>query len=242
MGAKFSVALCDDLQREYCRYKNGEDGINRNIINRILRYGAATSITNEAQLARIGYAPDSSLRMQLRKNSLIHQSVEELAGKTIYKIVLSDSRDEFPYVNVMDDAEPVKPMTGGCFFRDMPREKAKRHIAELCASAKRSILIYDAYLDRDPGPVTDLLSTFLPDRKLDIIHHPGQLPPDMQARLKRLHSNFTFVEKVMPTHHDRYIIVDDKIEIILTSGFYNLATTVKELTYIVRECPSSRFA
>ncbi len=117
MGAKFSVALCDDLQREYCRYKNGEDGINRNIINRILRYGAATSITNEAQLARIGYAPDSNLRMQLRKNSLKDQSVEELAGKTIYKIVLSDSRDDFPYVNVMDDAEPVKPMTGGCFFQ-----------------------------------------------------------------------------------------------------------------------------
>lgn len=241
MGAKFSVALCDDLQREYCRYKNGEKGFNRNKVNRILRYGAATSITNVAQLTRLGYPPDSNLKKMLINNSLTDQSVEELAGKTIYKIVLSDSRDDFPYVNVMDDAEPVKPMTGGCFFRDMPREKAKRHIAELCAAAKLSILIYDAYLDRDPGPVTDLLGTILPDRNLDIIHHPGQLPPDMQARLKRLHSDFTFVEKIMPTHHDRYIIVDDKIEIILTSGFYNLATTVKELTYIVRECPKPRF-
>lgn len=85
MGAKFSVALCDDLQLEYCRYKNRER-FDRNKVNRILRYGAATSITNEAQLTRIGYAPDSSLRMQLRKNSLKDQSVEELAGKTIYKI------------------------------------------------------------------------------------------------------------------------------------------------------------
>lgn len=241
MCAKFSVALCDDLQLEYCRYKNRDNGFNRNKINRILRYGAATSITNEAQLARIGYPPDSSLKMLLRKNSLTDQSVEELAGKTIYKIVLSDSRDDFPYVNVMNDAEPVQPMTGGCFFRNMPRDKAKKHIAELCASAKRSILIYDAYLDRDPGPVMDLLGAILPDKKLDIIHHPEQLTADMQNRLRLLHSAFTFVPKDLLTHHDRYIIVDDKTEIILTSGFYNLATTVKELTYIVRECRHPRF-
>ncbi|EJH2022155.1 hypothetical protein NCV10_001948, partial [Campylobacter jejuni] len=35
--------------------------------------------------------------------------------------------------------------------------------------------------------------------------------------------------------HDRYIIVDKKIQIILTSGIDNLMNIKKDFTYIIRE-------
>ena len=36
-------------------------------------------------------------------------------------------------------------------------------------------------------------------------------------------------------YHDRYLLIDDKIEIILTSGFDYLFDENKEFTYIVRK-------
>lgn len=43
----------------------------------------------------------------------------------------------------------------------------------------------------------------------------------------RIHQNFKNL-------HDRYLIIDNKIEIILTSGIDNLIDDSKDFTYIVR--------
>ena len=42
------------------------------------------------------------------------------------------------------------------------------------------------------------------------------------------------------THHDRYIVIDNKMEIILSSGFMYLELTGKELTYVVRPVQENR--
>ena len=58
------------------------------------------------------------------------------------------------------------------------------------------------------------------------------MPADCADRLSR--NNF-------PENHDRYLIIDDKVEIILTSGFYYLNELNKEISYIVRLIDSHRF-
>lgn len=45
----------------------------------------------------------------------------------------------------------------------------------------------------------------------------------------------------MISRHDRYLIVDDKLEIILTSGFDHLNDSSGDFTYIVRHVDSHRF-
>lgn len=45
----------------------------------------------------------------------------------------------------------------------------------------------------------------------------------------------------MINRHDRYLIVDDKLEIILTSGFDHLNDTSGVFTYIVRYVEAPRF-
>ena len=41
--------------------------------------------------------------------------------------------------------------------------------------------------------------------------------------------------------HDRFIDIDDKIEIILTSGFDHLANTKGDFAYVVRAINKNRF-
>lgn len=240
---KFNVALCDALQLEYCRYKRGEE-FDRYRINRILRYSEGAIITNVDQLSRIHC--DDELKSQekmLRASGLKGQSVEELASKTAYKIVLSDSRDDFPYVNIINTDEPLQPVLGGCFFRNRSRDKAVRHIASLCAGAS-SVLVYDKYLMHNDNyrRNMDMLVTLLPDKALELVYHPEQLPEAARADLLARRPGLTFREEMMPTHHDRYIVVDGQTEIILTSGLYHLTSDAKEITYIVRRCTSPRFA
>jgi len=238
---EFNVALSDSLQLEYCRYKQGKE-FNRYLINRILRYSEGAIITNVGQLERIGPDAESELKSfgtMLRKSNLKKQSLEELADKTNYNIILSDKRDDFPYVNITAANEPLQPVIGGCFFRDRPRDKAVSHITKLCAKAS-SILVYDAYLNRDERNI-GTLATLLPDKKLELVYHPDHLTPDTQTELLRLRPKLTLQPQQLPTHHDRYIVVDGTIEIVLTSGFCYLASHIKEITYIIRRCTTSRF-
>lgn len=239
----FNVALCDSLQGEYCRYKQGKE-FDRYLINRILRYSEGAIITNVDQLKRIGCEAElKSQEKKLRASGLKGQKdVAELASRTAYNIVLSDSRNDFPYVNIIDADEPLQPVIGGYFFRNQSREKAVSHIASLCAKAK-SVLIYDKYLTSDDNCERNIqmLSTLLPDRNLELVYHPDQLIPDAVRDLRVRRPKLTLRSAQLPTHHDRYIVVDGSLEIILTSGFCHLASTVKEITYIVRRCATSRF-
>lgn len=132
----FNVALCDSLQLEYCKYKHGEE-FDRYLINRILRYSEGAIITNVDQLKRIGREDVLKLQEKMLRSAGLkgQKDVAELASRTAYSIVLSDSCNEYPYVNIIDPEEPVQPVIGGCFFRNQSRDKAVRHIASLCGRA-----------------------------------------------------------------------------------------------------------
>lgn len=59
------------------------------------------------------------------------------------------------------------------------------------------------------------------------------LPAEQQKKVKigkpdKTHKNYI-------KNHDRYIIIDDKLEIILSSGVDYLFDTGKDFTYVIRE-------
>ena len=49
----YSFVLSDELQKEYCNFKEGQ-GCDRNLIENLLHYYKPSILTNTSQLRRIG--------------------------------------------------------------------------------------------------------------------------------------------------------------------------------------------
>lgn len=225
--SKYSFALSDELCEQYYRFKQHTD-YDKAVVSRLLSYYNEEYITNTNQLDRIGVVVSNTLIKALRHNGLNNQSVEELATKTMYKLILSTDRSGFPYVNINDD--PISSCIIGCFYRNVARGKAISHIHALCKSGKK-IYLYDQYLHGSK----EVLIQIIPDKAIELVYDVKQLDADDIAYLSKHNSKWQFIPNDgMLTHHDRYIIIDDKLEIVLTSGFQYLSSHVKELSYIVR--------
>ena len=76
----------------------------------------------------------------------------------------------------------------------------------------------------------------LPNKKVELVYHSKHLNDSAVADLQW---SFSLDDSLL-THHDRYIVIDNKMEIILSSGFKYLELTGKELTYVVRPVQENR--
>lgn len=229
----YSFVLSDELQKEYCKFKEGEI-CDRFLIENLLHYYKPSILTNTSQLKRIGKSISPQLETSLRKSGFTTQPLEDLAQSTIYKIILCTDKDYYPYVNINGDK--IENNLTACFFKRESRLKAINHMTALCRKAK-TISIYDKYSFQDNENI-ELLKTILPLKDLTIIYDSQYMNI---KRLQEYCEKWTFADRTFPEYHDRYLVVDDKLEIILTSGFDYLVKTEKEFTYIVRPLSRQRF-
>ena len=98
----YSLVLSDELQKEYCNFKEGKV-YDRTLIENLLHYYKPAILTNISQLKRINKSISTQLEVGLRKSGYTTQSLEELAQKTMYKIILCTDKDQYPYVNINGD-------------------------------------------------------------------------------------------------------------------------------------------
>lgn len=108
------------------------------------------------------------------------------------------------------------------------RKKAQDHLKQLIKNAKK-IVIKDNYCDKCLYDIKNILDV---DQNCIIEIYAEE---KAKNNIKRLLPNAQYKKYDNATMHDRYIIIDDKIEIILTSGFQYLFKNNKELTYIITE-------
>lgn len=197
-----------------------------------------TYVTNLAQLKRINHKSDDTLVYNLSKSGLKDQTLEELAGKTKYKVILSTDKSDYPYININHDN--IENNFTGTFLRNESRDKAIKHIKALCNDAKNNIVVYDKYFN-DKESNADTLADLLPKKKLEIIYQLNTFSQVQKDKLKNACPSWTLRDDNFQDCHDRYLIIDNKVEIILTSGFWYLNNISKEITYIVRIIESSQF-
>ena len=239
----YGLVLSDELQKVYLDFKEKRD-FDQVIVQQLFHYYKGSFLTNTAQMKRIGREMSPSMEQQLRSAGFTTQSLEELAGRTIYKIILSTDINRFPYVNIHGD--PIENNLTGSFMRGVRREKAIEHIQALCKKATR-ICIYDRYITkggrvRSNQENLNNIAALWPNKSLCIVYQDGHFNDSDVNFLKGKCVKWTFEKRVdIPDHHDRYLIIDDKIEIILTSGFSSLSDITKEFTYIVRPVNKNRF-
>jgi len=235
---KYSFVLSNELYKEYYHFKK-QNAFDKDIIIKLLKFRCGEFLTNTKQLQEIGVEKEveKTTLISLHKAGFKNQSLEELVNKTDYKLILCTDKSNFPYVNINEDSVTVAVI--GCYYRDASRNKAISHIKALCKNANQ-LYLYDTYLYGRNESI-DGLKSILPDKNIEIIYHPDHLTSGDITHLFDVNPKWCFKsDNNIQSHHDRYIIVDDKVEIILSSGFHYLTAQSKELTYIVRPIVCNR--
>jgi hypothetical protein len=232
----FYVALEDDLLRELHAFKrSGNHDVRK--VEKMLHLYKPPHITNVQQMKRIEI-DDPPLLTQLASTGLVDQSVETLAEQTVYRLVLSDMSDSYPRVNIFDGH--IGNNYTVTFAPGQSRTTGHQWLRSLARGAN-TIVIRDNYLNKNWDSTERLLSMF-PSRSLSVIFVP-KLP---QEKINQIKNNYPSW-KLPPDrsgrykdHHDRYILIDGKTEIIVTSGIDHLFTDEKECTMVVRRVQANQ--
>ncbi len=237
----FSMVLEDDLAEELCNFKNNEiKKYEINTIERIFHYYKPLILLRSEYMRRY-YKDKAILRSILSNNAHIDfdTSLEELAKKTIYKIILSKDKDNFPYVNILNDK--IENNLTASFDKNEDRKKAKEHLKALFLNANY-LFVYDKFINENQKQFIEFVKECFPKKPLKIFY-PNciKFKQELIDNLKEISNSWKIEEnkdhknKTYIWLHDRYIIADNKIQIILTSGIDNLMKIEKDFTYIIRE-------
>ena len=226
------MVLSDELQIEYYRFKNNEN-YNRDKIKRLLCYFKGPILTNLAQVQRTNVNVERRILSQLLRSTDKNKSLIQLAKTTNYKIILSDKEQSYPFVNINNDK--IENNLTGTFYKSQSREKAIKHLNDLCLNAK-SIIFYDRYFScSEDEKNIECFKAVFPKQQINFRIRPSHISPVNIKRLKRYCDKWEFIiDHSLEDHHDRYIVIDNEIEIIMTSGWFHLANSIKDFTYIVK--------
>lgn len=226
----YSVCLEDNLLGLLYAFKHGR-GHDPLLAERLLHLYKPPHITNVSQLERLGIE-EAPLKAQLAGSGLITQSIEELARKTLFKIILSSQKGDFPYVNVQGD-----PLQNHYTITCKPGEsrvKALAHLRALLEGAK-NVVVCDRHLKTNWEAARKLFGLF--PRKSVAIDFAHPLKQSQNTALKKICSTWKLKQDRTQAYrdlHDRYLLIDRAMEVVITSGVDYLFDDSKECTLIFR--------
>lgn len=227
----FSMCCEDDLLQEFIKFKHGES-VNNDTVEKFLHYYKPEILPTREQLDILG----DDLKSKLVSSGYVYGDLSKALSKTIYKICLSGAKNDFPYVNINGD-EIENNLTGT--FKSSSRNKATAHIKALLENAKY-IVIYDKYIHDNFDSFKNFTKQCIPKKRLTL--ECFGLEQEQKTEIKQIYDDYTV--KDYPANntspyqngfHDRYILIDGKVEIILTSGIDYLMNNEKDFTYIIRK-------
>ncbi len=226
----YSLVLSDELLLMYFDFKKGIVKDNK-LLEKFLSYFHPPYLTNVDQFKRIGIT-DPSILQPLAAQGFISQSLEELVEQTSYKFILNTEYSNYPYVNINNDS--VEKNFSMTFRVGENRDKAIDLITALCANAK-FILIFDHYFCQNWNDTKHFFDKVVPKKALTLLHE-GHLN-NKSSEIKKIFNKWRIKQDrhhTFKNSHDRYLLIDGKTEIILSSGFQYLFTTDKDLTCLIR--------
>lgn len=245
----FSLAIDDDLANELCKFRSNQQ-CDVDIVEKTLHYYKVHPIFSKSYFTKY-YTDITMQRNLIQSNASINwDSIETISKNTIYKVILSSQRDvKFPYVSIYDDR--IENNFTATFFKNEPREKALNHLKSLLENAKY-IFVYDLYLVNNWDSFISFAQECFPKTQLNIFY-PKEIDSNSKANpniVKLTQQQCSEIIQVgqslwsfkpdrnhqgFNNLHDRYLIIDNKIEVIFTSGIHHLINTDKDFTYIVRQ-------
>ncbi|MFK5976515.1 MAG: hypothetical protein QM493_08415 [Sulfurovum sp.] len=239
------LVLEDDLLDEMIAY-DLKSNYDKNLVSQIFNH-FQPCITSEWQLENLDFLDDEILR-KLVNTPLINRieedlnSFDSLVKESILKLMLVTSIDKTKKFKQIDITEnKIRNIFSQTYTKkDKKREDIRIHIKDLLAD-KKDIKIKDKYFLKEWEKNSKILDEILPQNGSLEIFVDFNKTNDLnfklaQEELQKMRELMSIDIKAYPSSnlHDRYIIAED-LEIVLSSGFSNLANYAKqELTYIVR--------
>lgn len=227
MDVKFH-SLDDELTKLYHNFKRGVI-VDQRLLQSFLRHYRPPHNTNFAQLKRCAIN-DTSLQAALMSSQCSNLSLEELSEKTLFKYVLSAKHSNSPFININSKNTGTELIYS--FKKGEPRTPLEEHIKILFSSAK-NVVVADRYLSANEGAILRFFGFFTEPTTI-FLSYP--LDNKIKGKVKKL-ANVTFKDDTTANYkklHDRYILIDRKVEIILTSGVDYIFDESKECTAIIR--------
>jgi len=233
------IALSDKLLNEFFNFKKGT-GFDKEIIPYLFKYLQPFSITRE-QLESLNL--DVAIKSKIMSGGDIISpssatNQNNLINSTLYKIMLTDDKNDYPYVNILSDEIEINYTA--TYKSGENRDKVKNHMKKLLSNVSM-IIIVDKYLSPPSNPqwnkIFNLLKYILPNQNvtIKIYYDRENSMRDIKNLLETFNNKWYIDLKEFDNSiHDRYIETD-KLKIVLSSGFLNLANTNKDFTYIVKE-------
>lgn len=220
------MRLSDKLALEYLKFRN-QCEFDLRCIEALLRYFKGEFIFTKEQLS---YASKEIASFDMSRFLPLLDKIPK------FRLILCDDNDKFPNVNIFSDR--IENNLSATFKKDDPRDKAIEHFKALFKDAK-SIFIYDNYLYENHNLAS--LEKFIEECKIQCniyldrnTYNKIKTNKNLSPKIKKIAIDKAHNLNNKNTH-DRYIMIDNNIEIILTSGIDYLFDTSKDFTYIIRE-------
>lgn len=239
----FSLVVDDCVAQRIFDFKNGIS-TSFNEFQKILQYYKRNPLFSNLEFLREYYG-DNQITWILSQDSRLYENspyVEELAKKTAYKIILTlDRKDGFPYVNV--NQSKIENRFCSSFIKQENRENAILHFRSLLENAKY-IIFYDRFLIREnvQEAFKEFAQKCFPQKELkihiDYFKNWKEFSQNIKKNICKDWSISLFdnrYKNIYSDLHDRYIIIDNKLEIILTSGIEHLIRNDRDFTYIIND-------
>ena len=233
----YTLAMDDQLLKVFYDFKKGRIGeTSTATIQNLLRLYHPPHITSTSQLTAVG-VNDPALLQQLASVNLTRQTAKELVGRTQYKILLSAEQVHYPAVKVSGDS--VSSQFVMTLKPGEDRTKAHSWLAALLAEAKQ-VTVVDGYLcDSQSGRLKPNARRFFelfPVQTLSLFL--SRVQQRTVTDIKKICGDWKVKRNTSPRYqnaHDRYVLIDDKMEVVITSGIDYLFDTSKECTLLVRK-------
>ncbi|QKF65504.1 hypothetical protein [Campylobacter corcagiensis] len=232
------LVLEDDLLLEYLKFKYNKKH-NKYILLKILKFykDGIVLTKNQIELIRKEISEfdlkDEHISSFVRQGYAIDSTIEDLAKQTRLKVILSKDKNDFPYININGDK--IENNFTATFKAEENRNKAKDHLNALLKNANE-IMFYDKYINDNFDKFKEFINENIEKTRKKLYCY--KLEQKNISIIKGLCKDWTIKSddpRFEGYRHDRYIIVDGSIEIILTSGLCYLYDIDKDFTYIIRD-------
>jgi hypothetical protein len=164
---------------------------------------------------------------------------EDLINDTLFKIMLTDDKTEYPYINIYNDELGID--FNSSYESGKTRDKAIEHLKSLLIDSNE-IEIIDSYLFSQFNSTQwsenfEIIKKIIPKKRVKL-----KLVSNLKAQQSHRSALSSYCRDWQISYlrfdknkiHDRYIKTDSLI-ILISSGLNYLKDTDKDLTYIVKE-------